>query len=100
MCSARTLVYVAYAGDTFFDKLWARYHTLAYVGVRCHTSNLSENFVHAHNFQRMPTYYVRHTLLIRNITLCIRSRTLHVRNSHVHIRLHTSQPVGSFVAVV
>ena len=39
-----------------FHKLRARYHTLAYADVRCHTSNLSENFVHAQNFQRMPTY--------------------------------------------
>ena len=52
-----------------FYKLRTRYHTLAYVGVRCHTSNRAENFVHAQNFQRMPTYwlYVRHTLLIRNM---------------------------------
>ena len=39
-----------------FHKLRTRYHTLAYAGERCHTSNLSENFVHAQNFQRMPTY--------------------------------------------
>ena len=37
-------------------KLRTRYHTLAYAGVRCNTSNLSENFVHEQNFQRMPTY--------------------------------------------
>ena len=39
-----------------FHKLRTLYHTLAYAGERCHTSNLSENFVHAQNFQRMPTY--------------------------------------------
>ena len=50
-----------------FHKLRARYHTLAYAGERCHTSNLSEIFEHAQNFQRMPTYrlYVRHTLDVR-----------------------------------
>ena len=36
-----------------FHKLRARYHTLAYAGVRCHTSNLSEIFVNA---QKFPTY--------------------------------------------
>ena len=40
-----------------FHRLRTRYHTLAFAGVRCHTSNLSKNFVHTQNFQRMPTYY-------------------------------------------
>ena len=39
-----------------FHKLRTRYHKLAYAGVPCHTSNLSKNFVHAQNFQCMPTY--------------------------------------------
>ena len=39
-----------------FHKLQACYHMFAYAGVCCHTSILSENFAHAQNFQRMPTY--------------------------------------------
>ena len=50
-------MYVAYAGDTFFISYGhVTIVTLAYAGERCHTSNMSENFVHAQNFQRMPTY--------------------------------------------
>ena len=81
-------------------KLRARYHTLVYVGIHYHTSNLSENFEHAHNFQCMRIAY---TLDIRysyaTCTLCIRSRTLHVRYLHVYIRLYTSQPVASLGSV-
>ena len=42
------------------NKLGIRFElvpvVLIYVGIRCHTSEAAEMFVHAQNSQRMPTY--------------------------------------------
>ena len=94
----RKLLYVSYAGDTFFHKLRAGYHTLAYAGVRCHTSNLSENFVHAQNFQRIDYMLdIRQTYATH--TLCMCSSTLHVSYSYVNKCCNTIQFVGRLFSV-
>ena len=94
---------------TYEIKLQTRWHTLntlvirselvpgtlIYVGIRCHTSEAAEIFVHARNSQRMPTYklYAANTLEVR--WLCALS-TLLIRNSYVVIRRYTSVKVRRF----